>query len=101
MSAFFVMADFLRAEQARRIANSEISQIMQLIKDSAYSGGLSIKLEYYLKSDTVNILKHYGYLIEEKEVPVYLEYPYGHIEDKPSSYIKETVISWDEDINNS
>lgn len=84
----------LSAKEARKIAGSELLQIMNIIRDSAYAGGLSIKLDYYIGKDTTKILKDYGYQVEETEIPIYYESPYGKIDDEPSGYKKQTIISW-------
>lgn len=82
------------AKKARDIANSELLQIMNLIRESAYSGGFKIKLDYSISNETTKVLKDYGYSIEYKEIPIYWETPYGKLEDTPSGYKKETTISW-------
>lgn len=84
----------LSAKEARKIASSELLQIMNIIRESAYAGGLSINLDYYIGKDTIKTLKDYGYQVEEKEVPIYYEDHYGRLDDKPNSYRKETTISW-------
>ena len=77
----------LSAKEARKIAGSELLQIMNIIRDSADAGGLSIKLDYYIGKDTTN-------QVEETEIPIYYESPYGKIDDEPSGYKKQTIISW-------
>ena len=84
----------LSAKEAHKISNSELLQIMNLIRESAYSGGLNIKLDYFISKETIKTLKDYGYNIEYNALPIYWETPYGKFEDTPSSYKKETIISW-------
>lgn len=84
----------LSAKKARKIAESELLQIMNLIRDSAYGGGLSITLEYNIDKETINTLAEYGYVVSEEEIPVYYETPYGIKVDDPISYRKQTIISW-------
>lgn len=86
----------LTAKEARKIANSDLLQVMHLIRNTAYDGGLSITLHYTLKEDTIKVLKDFGYSIEVKEVPIYSDTPYGILEDKPNGYSKLTLISWNE-----
>ena len=84
----------LSAKEARKIAGSELLQIMNLIRESAYRGGLSITLEYNIDKDTIKTLTEYGYNVYEDESPIYYETPYGVKVDDPISYIKQTIISW-------
>lgn len=84
----------LSAKEARKISNSELLQIMNLIRESAYSGGLNIKLDYSISKETTKALEDYGYNVEYNELPIYWETPYGKLEDTPSGYKKETIISW-------
>ena len=41
----------LSAKEARKISNSELLQIMNLIRESAYRGGLNIKLNYPISKE--------------------------------------------------
>ena len=84
----------LSAKEANKIANSDLLQLMNLIRESAYKGGYSIKLDYTIKDSTTKILEDYGYKIIIDELPIYYETPYGALEDKPSGYKKQTIISW-------
>ena len=84
----------LSAKEARKISNSELLQIMNLIRESAYAGGFNIKLNYSISKETTKTLEDYGYNVEENEIPMYYETPYGKVDDKPFGYKKETVISW-------
>lgn len=83
----------LSAKEARKISNSELLQIMNLIRESAYSGGLNIKLNYSISKETAKILEDYGYNIEYKEGPIFEETPYGVLENIVG-YNKEVIISW-------
>ena len=85
----------LSAKEARKIAGSELLQIMNLIRDSAYRGGLNIRLGYSISKNTIKILEDYGYNIEYKEGPIFEETPYGKVLENIVGYNKETVISWD------
>ena len=84
----------LSAKEARKIAGSELLQIMNLIRNEAYWGGFYIRLGYTIDKDTIKVLSDYGYLVEEEEVPIYIDTPYGQLDDKPNSYKKETTIRW-------
>ena len=84
----------LSAKEARKISNSKLLQIMNLIRESAYSGGLSIKLNYSLSKETTKVLEDYGYNIEYKESPIFEETPYGLVVKDVVGYNKETIISW-------
>ena len=84
----------LSAKEARKISNSELLQIMNLIRESAYSGGLNIKLSYSISKETIKTLKDYGYNIEYKEGPIFEETPYGKVLENIVGYNKETIISW-------
>lgn len=84
----------LSAKEARKIAGSELLQIMNLIRNEAYCGGFYIKLDYTIERDTAKVLSDYGYIVEEEEIPIYLDTPYGQLDDKPNSYKKETTIRW-------
>ena len=91
----------LSAKEARKIAGSELLQIMNLIRESAYRGGLSITLEYNIDKNTIKTLTEYGYSVCEDEIPVYYESPYGKVDEYPNYYKKETIISWNENTNYS
>ena len=84
----------LSAKEARKISNSELLQIMNLIRDSAYRGGLNIKLNYSISKETIKALKDYGYNVEYKEAPVFEETPYGKVLKDIVGYNKEIIISW-------
>lgn len=84
----------LSAKEARKISNSELLQIMNLIRESAYRGGLNIKLNYSISKEIIKTLEDYGYNIEYKESPMFAETPYGKILENIVSYNKETIISW-------
>ena len=84
----------LSAKEARKIASSELLQIMNLIRDSAYRGGSNIKLDYSISKDTIKTLKDYGYNVEYKEGPIFEETPYGKVLENIVGYNKETIISW-------
>ena len=83
----------LSAKEARKISNSELLQIMNLIRESAYSGGLNIKLNYPISKETTKTLKDYGYNVEYKENPIFEETPYMVLKDIVG-YDKLTIISW-------
>ena len=83
----------LSAKEAHKISNSELLQIMNLIRESAYSGGLNVKLNYPISKETTKILEDYGYNVECKNSPIFEETPYGMLEDI-IGYDKETIISW-------
>jgi len=91
----------LTAKQANRIANSELLQIMNIIRKSAYDGGLKVTLDYHLKDTTVKVLKDLGYSVELKELASYPETPYGILSSIPLAYTKKTIINWNENTNNS
>jgi len=84
----------LSAKEARKIARSEVLQIMNLIREDAYRGGDFLKLDYTIKDSTIKVLEDYGYTVEIKEIPIYYETPYGALEDNPSGYKKQTTIYW-------
>lgn len=84
----------LSAKEARKISNSELLQIMNLIRESAYSGGLNIKLNYSISKETIKTLEDYGYNIEYKEGPIFEETPYGKVLENIVGYDKLTIISW-------
>jgi len=84
----------LSAKEAHKISNSNLLQVMNLIRESAYKGGTNIKLEYLLSKDTINVLKDYGYNVEYKEIPIFEETPYGKTLENIVGYNKETIISW-------
>lgn len=84
----------LSAKEARKIAGSELLQIMNLIRDSAYRGGLNIRLEYSISKNTIKTLEDYGYNVEYKEGPIFEETPYGKVLENMVGYKKETIISW-------
>lgn len=84
----------LSAREAHRIAGSELLQIMNLIRNEAYCGGFYIKLDYTIEKDTAKVLSNYGYIVKEEEIPIYLDTPYGQLDDEPSGYKKQTVINW-------
>lgn len=84
----------LSAKEARKIAGSELMHIMNLIRNEAYCGGFYIKLGYTINKDTIKVLSDYGYLVEEEEIPIYIDTPYGQLDDKPNNYKKETTIRW-------
>jgi hypothetical protein len=84
----------LSAKEARKISNSELLQIMNLIRESAYSGGLNIKLNYSISKETTKILKDYGYNVEYKEDPIFEETHYGMVLKDVVGYDKLTIISW-------
>lgn len=84
----------LSAKEARKIAGSELLQIMNLIRNEAYCGGFYIRLEYTISKDTIKVLSDYGYLVEEEEIPIYIDTPYGQLDTEPGVYKKETTIRW-------
>lgn len=84
----------LSAKEANKIANSDLLQLMNLIRESAYKRGLSITLDYTVREGTIKVLRDYGYEVKTEEIPIYYETPYGALEDKPSGYKKQTIISW-------
>lgn len=84
----------LSAKEARKISNSELLQIMNLIRESAYNGDSNIKLNYSLSKGTIKVLEDYGYNIEYKESPIFEETPYGMVLKDVVGYNKETIISW-------
>lgn len=84
----------LSAKEANKIANSDLLQLMNLIRESAYKGGLSLTLDYTIRDGVIKVLKDYGYEVKTEEIPIYYETPYGALEDKPSGYKKQTIISW-------
>jgi len=84
----------LSAKEARKISNSELLQIMNLIRESAYAGGFNIKLNYNISKETTKILKDYGYDVNYKEGPIFEETPYGNVLENIVGYNKETIISW-------
>lgn len=84
----------LSAKEAHKISNSELLQIMNLIRESAYSGGLNIKLNYSISKETIKTLEDYGYNVEYKEDPIFKETPYGKVLENIVGYNKETIISW-------
>ena len=84
----------LSAKEARKISNSELLQIMNLIRESAYAGGFNIKLHYSISKETTKILKDYGYDVNYKEGPIFEETPYGRILEDIVGCKKETIISW-------
>lgn len=84
----------LSAKEAHKISNSELLQIMNLIRESAYNRGLSIKLSYPIAKGITKILEDYGYNVEYKEGPIFKETPYGEILEDMVGYNKETIISW-------
>ena len=86
----------LSAKEARKISNSELLQIMNLIRESAYSWGLNIKLNYSISKGTIKTLKDYGYNVEYKESPIFEEGPYGLVLKDVVGYDKLTIVSWDE-----
>ena len=83
----------LSAKEARKISNSELLQIMNLIRESAYKGGFSVKLEYSISEEIIKTLRDYGYNVEYKCIPIFEETPYGMLEDL-IGYNKKTIISW-------
>ena len=83
----------LSAKEARKISNSKLLQIMNLIRESAYSGGLNIKLNYSISKEVIKTLEDYGYNVECKNSPIFEETPYGMLENIVG-YNKETIISW-------
>lgn len=84
----------LTAKEARKIANSDLLQVMHLIRQTAYDGGLSTTLHYTLKEDTIKVLRDFGYDVKVREVPIYSDTPYGILGDEPNGYSKLTLISW-------
>jgi hypothetical protein len=84
----------LSAKEARKISNSELLQIMNLIRESAYAGGFNIKLNYSISKETTKILKDYGYDVNYKEGPIFEETPYGRVLEDIVGCKKETIISW-------
>lgn len=84
----------LSAKEARKIAGSELLQVMNLIRDSAYRGGLNIRLGYSISKDTIKTLEDYGYNVEYREGPIFEETPYGKTLEDIVGYNKETIISW-------
>jgi len=84
----------LSAKEARKISNSELLQIMNLIRESAYNRGSDIKLNYPISKGIIKILKDYGYNVEYKEYPIFRETPYGKVLEDTVGYGKETIISW-------
>ena len=84
----------LSAKEAHKISNSELLQIMNLIRESAYNGDLSIKLSYSISKETTRTLEDYGYNVEYKENPIFEETPYGKTLESIVGYNKETIISW-------
>ena len=84
----------LSAKEANKIANSDLLQLMNLIRESAYKGGLSLTLDYTVRDGAIKVLRDYGYDVKTEELPIYYETPYGALEDKPSGYKKQTIISW-------
>jgi len=84
----------LSAKEARKISNSELLQIMNLIRESAYSGGLNIKLNYSISKETIKTLEDYGYNVKHKDSPIFEETPYGNVLENIVGYNKETIISW-------
>ena len=84
----------LSAKEARKISNSELLQIMNLIRESAYRGNLSIKLNYSISKETTKTLEDYGYNVEYKKNPIFEETHYGKILGDAVGYSGETIISW-------
>lgn len=84
----------LSAKEAHKISNSELLQVMNLIRESAYNGGLNIKLNYSISKGTIKVLEDYGYNIEYKESPIFEETHYGEVLEGVVGYNKETIISW-------
>jgi len=84
----------LSAKEAHKIAGSELLQIMNLIRESAYAGGFDIKLNYNISKETTKTLEDYGYNIEYKEGPIFEETPYGRVLEDIVGCKKETIISW-------
>lgn len=84
----------LSAKEARKISNSNLLQVMNLIRESAYRGGTNIKLDYLLPKDTIQVLKDYGYNVEYNEGSIFEETPYGKVLENIVGHNKETIISW-------
>ena len=84
----------LTANNARLIATGEISIILHKIEEAAYNRQFELYLNKPLNASIVETLKNLGYNVEYKVTPVYLETPYGKVEDTPSSNKEETKISW-------
>lgn len=85
--------DWIRADEARRIATGELSKIMYAIKEAAYKGDYQLILEYHPSMELVEVLNNYGYKISYKQEPIYEETPYGKT-NKIESYKNSTIISW-------
>lgn len=84
-------SDWLTANEARRIACSEVSYIMNLIKKAAYRGSHEIYINGFLNLDIVEVFKNYGYNVSyiDKEMD---EDHYGKPED--NFKVSKTLISW-------
>jgi hypothetical protein len=89
------------AEKARKIANSELLQIIHKIEECAYDGGLQLLLGYSLKKETIDTLRDYGYKVYFRKDPIYDETPYGTVLGEPTGFLTQIKITWDENTNNS
>jgi len=87
------------AKRARKIASSELLQIMHKIEECAYDGGFQLLLGYELKKETIDILRDYGYKVYYREYPIYEETPYGQAIGNPIGTDIQIKITWDEDTN--
>jgi len=84
----------LSAKEANKIANSDLLQLMDLIRESAYRGGLSLTLDYIVRDGAIKVLRDFGYDVQVEKLPIYYEYPYGKVDESPSGYKNQTIISW-------
>lgn len=84
----------LSAKEANKIARSEVLQVMNLIRESAYRGGFSITLRYFLPREVIETLKDYGYEVKETNDPMFMETPYGKSLEEVVGHEKLTIISW-------
>lgn len=83
----------IEAKRARKIASSELLQIMHKIEECAYKGGFEIILEFKISQEVTSILNNYGYLVEYEQVPIYEETPYG-VRYNIIGYKDQTTINW-------
>jgi len=83
----------LSAEEARKISNSKLLQIMKLIEESAYKRLTFLHLQYPLSDEITKVLKDYGYKVERYKTHIYDEDHYGRVTE-PIAYKEQTKISW-------
>ena len=94
--------EFLNAQRARVISSSTLANVFYLIEQAAHNFQWEITINKELSDNVIKVLTDYGYKIEYREIPIYPSGPYGQTSDEPSSYKKETKISWGyENLSNS